>query len=177
MRTSFYFRREYNLLNSNDAFEYKDKGFKALLTALGESSPTAKVGILGSGKARTEQVPGKNKKVPSKLSNAEIGIIHEFGDAQMPMRSFLRMPISTRMQTFLDKTRLFTPAVIKQVMADKSLEKIISILGIIGESLVLEAFSSGGFGQWKKSIMENKKNKETLVETQQLRNSISSEVS
>ena len=158
-------------MNKNDAFEYKDMGLQALIKALGESSPSAKVGILGGAKARTEGSSDKHQS-----TNAEIGARHEFGSTNLPVRSFLRMPISLKMQTYLDNSKLLTPEVIKNVIQEKSLEQIVSILGILGESIVLEAFTTGGFGKWKASNMTNKKNQETLVETQQLRNSISSEV-
>ena len=49
-------------------------------------------------------------------------------------------------------------------------------MGAVGESIVQDAFSTGGFGKWKPSRMENKQTKQTLVETQQLRNSITSDV-
>ena len=49
--------------------------------------PYVKVGLLGSGKAR-----------PDGLSNAEIGIVHEFGapEANIPARPWLRPPIEAK---------------------------------------------------------------------------------
>jgi phage gpG-like protein len=49
-------------------------------------------------------------------------------------------------------------------------------VAVLAEGIVADAFASGGFGKWPPSDMTHKKNHQTLVETQQLRNSITSEV-
>lgn len=151
---------------NNDAFEFKDKGLKGLIRALSESSPTAKVGILGGGKARTEAF----------TTNAEIGAKHEFGDDTVPQRSFLRMPITEKMQKYLDESKFFDEDAFKLIINAKKLTEWVKKFAILGESIVADAFDSGGFGKWKPSNMDHKKNEQTLVETQQLRNSITSEV-
>lgn len=154
---------------NNDAFEFKDKGLKDIIRALGESSPTAKVGILGSGKAA-------RTKGDSWVSNAEIGIKHEFGDETVPMRSFLRMPISKKLQKYLDDSKFFGSDSIKLIVTEKNLLSWVKKIAVLAEAIVSDAFDTGGFGEWKPSNMKNKKNQQTLVETQQLRNSITSEV-
>lgn len=136
-----------------------------LIKALSKDESTARVGILGQKNARRDDG-----------SNASIGAKHEFGDEEVPMRSFLRQPITENMQAYLDKSGAFDKAAAKKVVEEKSLVPWLKKVGIIAEQIVLDAFASGGFGKWKPSNMEYKKNHQTLVETQQLRNSITSEV-
>ena len=152
----------------SDAFEYNDKGLGKLIKAF-ENIPYVKLGILGDS--------GKNtRKDDVALTNAEVGIKHEFGDGTMPMRSFLRMPITEKFQAALEQSGAFTKETIDQVIKEKSLHAWIQKFGILGEQIVLDAFQTGGFGQWRPSNMKYKKNQQTLVETQQLRDSITSEV-
>ena len=150
----------------SDAYEYKDKGLANLIKAFG-NIPYAKLGILGASGARKE---GDGP------TNAEIGIRHEFGEGHLPLRSFLRMPITEKFQQYLEASGAFTKETISEVIKEKSLYNWIKKFGILGERIVMDAFASGGFGQWKPSNMKYKKVHQTLVETQQLRDSISSEV-
>jgi hypothetical protein len=140
------------------------KGLDKLIKALSDETSRARVGILS----------GKNQR-RDQSSNATIGLKHEFGDDKVPMRSFLRAPITDEMQNYLEKSQVFTTENLKEVIDEKSLLTWIKKIGIIGETIVLDAFQSGGFGKWIASNMKNKKNHQTLVETQQLRNSITSE--
>ncbi len=125
---------------------------------------TIRVGILGSSKSRKEG------------SNAAIGAKHEFGLDGMPVRSFLRMPLTMQLSKNLEKSGAFDEDVIKQVMKDGSTIPWAQKVAVIAENTVQDAFDTGGFGQWKPSNMTHKKNHQTLVETAQLRESIISEI-
>ncbi len=146
--------------------EFNTAGLDKLLKAMKGPIPEAKVGILGGG-ARSG----------GDTTNAEIGKKHEFGDEGMPIRSFLRVPISENMQKYLDKAGAFDESVAKEIIKKGSFLEFVRKIGIIGEAIVADAFATSGFGRWKSSDMRYKKNKQTLVESTQLRNSISSEVS
>ncbi len=152
---------------SDDTIELKDKGLSQLLKAFGDKTPVARVGIMGDKNARS---------AGSFQTNAEIGAIHEFGGEHMPMRSFLRGPITENLQKFLEDSGAFTKEALAEVVRTGSLIAWMKKVGIVGEQIVSEAFNSGGFGKWKPSNMTHKTNKQTLVETQQLRNSITSVV-
>lgn len=160
-------------MSDDGAFEYKDHGLNDLLRALGVAEiPQAKVGVLGGKDARA----GGN-------SNASIGMKHEFGEVvefggktfKLPVRSFLRIPIIENMQKYLENAGL-NDSVVKDAIKSKSMIDFVKKIGLVGEQIVSDAFSSSGFGRWKPSNMAFKKNHQTLVETQQLRNSITSEV-
>lgn len=140
-----------------------------LLKILKENTLSTRVGILGA----------KNQRSSGAMtSNAEIGVKHEFGDPlqHLPIRSFLRVPITTKLQKYLEEAGAFEKRTINKIIAQGSLEMFLKKLGAICEQIVADAFATGGFGKWKPSNMSLKKNHQTLVETQQLRNSITSEV-
>lgn len=152
-------------MSDNDSFEYKDSGLDAILKAMEDKLPVAKVGILGD----KNQREGDN-------SNAEVGARAEFGIG-VDQRSFLRTPIIENFQKYLDKAMSKKDKDdVKEIIKEKSLISFVKRLGVIGEAVVLDAFDTGGFGKWKPSNMKYKKNHQTLVETQQLRNSITSEI-
>jgi hypothetical protein len=140
---------------------YNNKGLKELLKILTTKQPMAQVGVLGD----------KDKRV-DEGSNASIGRKHEFGDDGMPIRSFLRIPISENMQKYLQSAGLDGDVLIKTCLEMGSMEPLIAQLGVLGKRIVLDGFDTGGFGKWPASNMKRKKNHQTLVETQQLRNSI-----
>ena len=144
---------------------FKDKGLKKLIEALSGKAPMASVGVLGNKNGRDGEG-----------TNAAIGAKFEFGDAETVRRSFLRVPLTDNLQKYLQEAGLFDEDMFKKMLQTGSLVDYVKKIGIVGVSIVLDGFATGGFGKWKPSIMTYKKNKQTLVETQQLRNSITSEV-
>lgn len=147
------------------------KGLDLLEKLLKGPLPVARIGILGGHNQRN-----RNFGEPMGATNAEIGVKHEYGLDGMPMRSFLRTPLMEHMQGYLDKAGAFEPQAINNVMKERSFLPFVKKLAVLGEIIVQDAFKTGGFGKWPKSDMRFKKNHQTLVETQQLRNSITSEV-
>lgn len=145
--------------------EMDTKNLDALIKVLEKKPPVAKVGILGKLNIRDDD-----------NSNATIGMKHEFGMDGLPIRSFLRMPLIENMQKYLKKSKAFSKETLKKIVDEKSLKAWVQNCAFVAEEIIADAFQSGGFGQWKPSNMKFKKNHQTLVETQQLRNSITSEV-
>lgn len=143
------------------------KKLEKFLKTLKLSPARLKVGILGSHAARKD---GSGK------TNAEIGACHEFGTTTLPVRSFLRLPISAMLDKGLQKSGAFTRDTQQQVMQQGTVVPWLKKVGVVAEGIVAEAFQTGGFGTWVPSNMAHKRVAMTLVETQQLRNSISSEV-
>jgi phage gpG-like protein len=141
------------------------KKFNQIMKAL-EKVPTIRVGILGNSNARNDG-----------NTNAEIGAKHEFGKDGMPERSFLRMPMTTEFPKALEGSQLFDAETLKKVAEEKSTEQWARKIATVAEGVVQEAFSSRGFGNWKPHApgYENHTG-QVLVDTQQLRNSITSEV-
>lgn len=152
-----------------DTVEMNLKPLERLLKSLKGNIPEVRVGILGDKDARTK---GNAK------SNATIGAKHEFGSAEVPQRSFLRVPITEHMQEYLDKSGFFDKDALSKVITNASLIVWVKKIGLIAETIVADGFASGGFGKWAKWRNPNYTNNtgQILVDTQQLRNSISSEV-
>lgn len=139
----------------------------ALINSL-QKTPKVKIGIL-SNKTRKD----------SNLDNATIGLVHEFGSSNVPRRSFLRMPIMDNLEKNLEASKAFTDKSMDKVLASGSFEPFMKNVGVIGVATVLDAFATGGDGKWEPlnpKTMQQKKIKQILVESQQLRNSIDFEV-
>lgn len=113
-------------------------------------------------------------------SQAEIGIYHEFGTTNMPVRSFLRMPLLEVFPKALsENSEQFDDSVLDEVAEQESLLPWAQIIGEIGLQTVLGAFISGGYGKWqnlKPSTWARKTNAYILVETGKLMNSIKMEI-
>lgn len=152
----------------NNVVDFNDVRLTRLLKAF-ENPPKVRVGILGDKNNRSS---AKGKA----LSNATIGAKHEFGEDGLPVRSFLRMPLIKYLQKYIAKANLFSGPALAQVVKQMSFKPLMVLIGGVGETVVEDAFNSGGFGEWKPSNMSRKKVQMTLVETQQLRRSITSRV-
>lgn len=136
-----------------------------------------KVGILGEKAARINDLEGK-----SDLTNADIGAIHEFGskDGRIPARSWLRVPLIDNIQKYMDKLEDKFKTKYNFLNTKKIIEPLLNELGLAGVKIVQEGFVTGGYGKWKpsKKLKDgDTKSGDTLVETGQLSQSISMEVS
>lgn len=140
-------------------------GLDAFLKSF-KKGTSVRVGILGD----------KTNRSSSTLNNATIGSFHEYGTTKAPMRSFLRMPISTYLDKRLQDANLFSEDTLRSIIQEGSFIVPLRKIGIIAEAIIADAFDTGGFGMWPPSQMDRKTNHQTLVETQQLRNAITSEV-
>lgn len=145
----------------------KVDGLDKLLKALKRQQPSARVGILGSTASRGGGGP----------TNAEIGAVHEFGNSTHPVRSFLRMPLTTFLGKQVEKSGMFSKDIADEMIKKQSVVPVLEKVAVIAEGIVLEAFDTGGFGTWAPwapGYMNN--GGQLLVDTHQLRDSITSEV-
>lgn len=155
----------------SDTVELKTPGLDKLLKALKTKPPQTRVGILGD-----KTVRGKDSGPNAGRTNAEVGAAHEFGTTTLPQRSFLRIPISENLQKEMEKSGALDKDALNEVIKSGTLVPWMKKVAVIAEGIVADAFDTGGFGKWQPSDMTRKKNHQTLIETQQLRNSITSEV-
>ncbi len=133
-----------------------------------------RIGVLGGKTSRTRS--SDDSGTGDLPTNAEIGAEHEFGSAKLPRRSWLRMPLTENFSAFLEANGAFNETVLRSVIAKKNIRPWLQLVMATAEEVVLTGFDTGGFGKWKPSNMAYKKTKQTLVETQQLRNSVSTEI-
>jgi hypothetical protein len=163
------------------------KGLDKLIAAMKGPQYSVQVGVLGGKVTRTEEKTTLtyeevvNLKKPirqgKKLNNAEIGAIHEYGDATHPVRSFLRVPLATRLQKELEESNAFSPDAFSEVLRTGSSISWLKKLAIVAEKVVIEAFYTGGYGKWPKWAGNYTSNTGMILQdTTQLRQSISSRV-
>lgn len=128
----------------------------------------AKIGILGN-------KPRKDAK--TEISNAEIGLAHEKGikSKNLPRRSWLEEPLRDHLSEHFEK------------LGKKAIERFLQSnyvqayaeLGIVSEIIIQKGFETGGYGKWKplkESTIRAKGSSAILIETAQLRRSVTSEV-
>jgi len=129
---------------------------------------SARVGILGDKNARKEEG----------MTNAEIGVIHEFGSysQNIPERSFLRYPLKMNMPK---KSGVLGRAYMEAI-EKHDIKHAYEVLGNVGRGVVLGGFRNNGYGRWRElapSTIAKKGGKTTpLIDTAQLRKSVSYDV-
>jgi hypothetical protein len=122
------------------------------------------------------QTEGSTHQAKGDLDNADIGAVHEFGSKKrnIPGRSFLRMPMQTKMGKELKRLNIA-----KSVMRIGPTETLREI-GQIAEGQVDQAFTSSGYGTWapnsKRTIARKKGASRPLIDTSKLRAAVSSRV-
>ncbi len=144
------------------------KGLDKLLKAIKARPPIAQIGVMGSKDSRPED--GE--------SNASIGARHEYGDDAMPMRSFLRVPLSDNLNKKLQTEGMFDKEMLKAVIKTGSVIPWLQKVMVVAEGIVQEAFETGGFGKWPpwSSPYYTNGNMRLLDDTGQLRNSITTRI-
>ena len=149
-------------MSNEDETTLNLKNLNNLIASLSNNNHYIKVGVLGNGKER----------------NATIGACHEFGTSRIPQRSFLRMPLTLKLSQYLEKAGLMEKNILDKIKDDKNLIAWLKRVAVAAEKVVLDAFATGGFGKWKpwKNPKYENNTGMILVDSQQLRDSISSEV-
>ena len=121
----------------------------------------------------------KNETVEGGLTLAGIGAVHEFGTDKagrgnktvIPERSFIRMPLETGQ----DEIEKADEPHMQNKIAEGDIKGIFKLIGAGGEKRILEAFATGGFGEWDPnadSTIERKKSDQPLIDKNKLRESI-----
>lgn len=149
--------------------DYNIDGLEKLMKQIG-GDWVARVGIL-EGKAGA-------KHAGTNTTNGEIGVVHEMGSItnNIPSRSFLRLPVETKQKEIIKSMGGKT---VQSAIENNQIKTVYSLLGVIAESFVKQAFASGGYGQWpalKPATIARKGSSAPLIDTGQLRRSITSDV-
>lgn len=169
-------------MSDSDAYTLEIKGLNQLLKALKSvRPPVIRIGIIGAKAGPHFAIAKPGQKAPkSAPTNAEIGAAHEFGAPTrgLPQRSFLRVPLADRLNKEMELSGALSEATTKDVIKEGSVVPYLKKIAVMAEGIVAGAFDSGGYGKWpawKNSNYHNNAN-QLLVDTGQLRNSITSEV-
>lgn len=151
------------------------KGLEQLVKALKAKPPKARVGIIGD--KVTRDASGSARHQPT---NADVGAVHEFGAPARGIvpRSFLRVPVSEHLDKEMENSGALDKQVLADVIREGSVTPWLRKVAVLAEKIVLEAFATGGFGKWAKWKTPGYTNNtgQLLMDTQQLRNSITHEV-
>ena len=110
----------------------------------------------------------------SPKTNAEVGLIHEFGSVSdhIPARSFLRVPLITQLPK---KLQLIGQKVWSDLITQRGLLHALENLGLIGMQIVDMGFATGGYGKWAPNAPVTiyiKGSAHPLINSAQLRKSI-----
>lgn len=152
--------------------------------AIGGSMRT-RVGVIGSQAAQNHQLregAGKkflvNRAQGETLTNATLMLIMMMGSLsrKIPPRDPLLQPIISHRRELIRKLQ---SGKMRTAFEAKDYELMFALLGVAAEAIVQEAFETGGFGLWQKnaqSTIDAKGSSAPLINTAQLRKSVSSDV-
>lgn len=131
------------------------------------TSKVVKIGIFGNKNARDDS-----------MTNVKVGMKHEFGSFSegIPRRSFLKDPMQIKRKELLNKTG---KVIDKKITDNKGSDEILETIGVIGETIVQQAFETSGFGTWEplsSGTINKKGSSSILIDTGQLRRAITSKV-
>ncbi len=143
-------------------------GLNVLVKALGDGR-VVRVGMLGR---KANRKDGGNK-----VTNAELGAIHEFGSFSnnIPARSWLRMPIHKESDKIAKEAGKASDKMVK----DGNMLGILKNIGVACEAAIQRAFASTGFGQWrpdKPATIRRKGSDSPLIDTGEFRRAVTSQV-
>lgn len=172
---------------ASSSFRSDLTGLNDVVKALSERR-VVKVGVFGN---------KSNRKAGGALTNAELGMIHELGSysRNIPARSFLRMPLHFQTERILKEAAVGA----EKAVAEGKMELVLKRLGTACENAIQRAFATSGFGTWAAQsyktllaktkgslavrrqkaaevIYERGQYAKPLIDTGQLRRSISSKV-
>lgn len=149
-----------------------------------KSNYVLRVGILGS-KAHTQHDKG------SDLTNAEIGAGHEFGEGNLPRRSFLEDSLKFKLDFTANELKPYKKLAFKAFFLQRKPKVFFYALGAKCLEAIEEGFATNGFGMWaplsesyRQSKVKKARGKEKkfaariniLTDTGKLRRSISFKV-
>lgn len=151
-----------------NSVEYGMEGLEELENFLKKYKLSIKVGILSADVQREGEI-----------NNPTLGLIHELGSesANIQPNSFLIKPIQDKLYDHMKQNKLFPDQLFTKLLLSGDLpEELGEKIGAIAVGVVREAFMTNGFGEWSTKQGPNKKTGQILVDSGELRDSISYEV-
>mgnify|MGYP003630161513 FL=1 len=143
-----------------------------------KTKKNVKIGVLGDAGKREATIGKDGNQTKNSMTNAEIGAVHEFGSfsKNVPKRSFLKAPFFEKKEAFLKQ---MAGIVDRDIGKNNGVDKIYSSMAVIGTAIVQQAFHTSGFGKWaplSPQTIEKKKSASILIDSGQLRKSITSRI-
>lgn len=134
-----------------------------------ETDYQVEIGLIGE--------KGSSNHPDTQSTNAHIGAVHEFGlpSSNIPQRSFLRMPLETKMPEALG----VLGKELYESMTAGDIKAWFTNVGLEAEVIINAAFETRGFGSWQplaEETIERKGSDLELIDTGHLARSIQSRV-
>lgn len=107
--------------------------------------------------------------------NPSLGYVHEFTPVKGGVRSWLRMPLLTRLGPVIKSKG----AGWFNTLHKQGAKRTLGLLGAVGEDVIQEAFATGGWGQWptlSRETIRRKGSSAILIESAQMRKAVASRV-
>ena len=145
-------------------------------------SMRTRVGVIGSKAAQSHLLDSKGVGNPrggkSYINNATLALIQIFGSLtrNIPARDFLLMPIMKKRRELIQSLQTGS---MRDAFMKGDYKKMMELLGVKAEEIVQQAFETSGFGSWapnKPATIAAKGSSAPLINTAQLRKSVSSDV-
>lgn len=127
-----------------------------------------RVGLIGS--------KGSEQHEGTELTNATVGLYNEFGTENIPVRSFLRLPLETKQR---DIVQGMAKGKAQEAIKEGDIKRFYEIMGLKAVEIIQEAFSTQGYGNWPPnapSTIKQKGSSSPLINTSQLRRSVDFDV-
>ncbi len=154
-------------IGSTAKVTFDDSLLKALTEGINEEL-VVRVGILGAKSKRQNQ---------KGLTNADIGLAHEKGvkSRNLPRRSWLEEPLKDHLSEYFED---LGKKAIENFLHSRYVDAYAQ-LGLVAENIIQRGFETGGYGKWrplKLATIRAKGSDAILIDTAQLRRSVTSEV-
>lgn len=137
-----------------------------------------KLAVLENSRAQVglfEDTAGRSTEAGRVTDNPTLGFLHEFGDTNLPARSWLRLPLWVHLGPVVEAKGTSW----LWMLMNRGVRRTLALLGAMAEDVVQEGFATGGFGNWTPlapSTIRRKKSSAILIETAQMRKAVSSRV-
>lgn len=92
-----------------------------------------------------------SKVYPTGINVVEVGAIHEYGEGNMPQRSFLRTPFIIKADSIRETMRTQSRKVLN---GEIDAETFGNRAGLFLQNICQNAFPTGGYGQWAPNTEE-----------------------
>lgn len=170
------------MARTGTTFKITDKGVKDLAKDFFGKSVSVKVGVFGAKGAEKVKPREEGQPAPN-LTMVELATIHEFGTGKIPERSFIRSYFDAEFDSLMGVLRkLIEKAIARAVQTGKPItaaeqKKVLDTVGAYMVGRIQERIASGAIKPpLAETTIDRKGSSKPLIDTGQLRSSITFEV-
>ena len=154
------------------AVRERDNGAKALMRRM-KNKATVKVGIIGGGEGKANDA---KKGAKGGLTVVDVATFHEFGLGKNPPRPFISQPIDRNESALRKKLRRVAENVAKGQPLEQALDQFGGhVVGLMQQAIANREYKELSEARKKQKIVNGKSGNTPLIDTEQLRSSITYE--